>query len=237
MFLFIKDIKFIIFLMVALTVGATFVLKYNSGSSAYIAAKANGKIDIVVDPGHGEFDPGAIGIGNVYEKDINLAVALKLRDALIKAGYKVGMTRTTDKACGQGLDYDNRNKKRTDTRWRTNYINASGASLLISIHMNKFPQSQYKGAQIFYSENAKSESIELAKKVQEGFKTDLGSTREAKSLGKSVFIMEQTKIPALLVECAFLSNWDDLTRIQQPWYQDKLIASIVNGVSSFVTPQ
>lgn len=102
---------------------------------------------IVIDPGHGGNDPGKIGINDVPEKDVNLAISLELKEILEQNDCRVVMTRQKDEALYQAGDT---NKKVADLRARCQMINDSGADAVISIHQNSFTAESSRGAQVFY---------------------------------------------------------------------------------------
>ena len=109
------------------------------------------KAVVIIDPGHGGFDPGKVGVNQSLEKDINLAISKKLSDMLASNGYTVYMTRTEDVALCQG---DEKSKKMADMKNRVAMIEEKAPSLVVSIHQNSFSAGT-KGAQVFY--HAKSE--------------------------------------------------------------------------------
>ena len=97
---------------------------------------------IIIDPGHGGFDGGAVGVNGTVEKDINLAISLKLRDMLTDAGFSVVMTRDTDRALNDSDDTTIRRRKISDMRNRLNLTKLYPGSVLISIHQNKLAGQQ-----------------------------------------------------------------------------------------------
>ena len=122
---------------------------------------------ILIDPGHGGIDGGAKSQSGTIEKDINLQIALKLRDNLEEKGYKVCMTRESD----EGLYQEGKTvkeKKREDLNKRVSLKTETNCDIFVSIHQNMFPQSKCYGAQVWYASNEKS--YELATKVQESIK-------------------------------------------------------------------
>ena len=108
---------------------------------------------IIIDAGHGGVDSGAVGINNVLEKDINLQIALKLKALFDVSGFATKMTRYLDESIHNQDSNTIHSKKVSDLKNRLNIVNENSNNLLISIHQNKFKDSKYKGAQIFYSQN------------------------------------------------------------------------------------
>lgn len=186
---------------------------------------------IVVDAGHGGFDPGKVGVNGELEKDINLSIAIKLKDYLEYSGAHVIMTREDDKGL---YSESSSNKKREDMNKRKEIINSSGGDILVSIHQNSFPQEKYKGAQVFYfdsSDNGKT----LAQCIQQEIKTfvDNGNNRQIKD-SDSYFILKQTNIPGVIVECGFLSNYKEAELLTTDVYQDKIAWAICIGIMKFL---
>ena len=203
--------------------GATFVR--HRGTSAEDAAAPSRPI-IVIDAGHGGEDGGASGEDGTKEKDLNLLVAQSLADILTAAGYDVRMTRTDDRLLydlyGDLTDYKG-HKKTYDLRNRLRFTEEAGADLLISIHMNKFPQSQYSGLQVYYSPNA-PESRTVAEVIRNYTKLYLQpeNERETKAATSSIYLLHRIQRPAVMVECGFLSNEEELSRLKDDTYRRQL---------------
>lgn len=194
----------------------------------------NKEFKIVVDAGHGGFDPGKVGVNGKLEKDINLAIAKKLKAYLEYSGAEVVMTREDD--VGLYNEYS-KNKKRDDMNRRKEIINTCGADIMVSIHQNSFVQEKYKGAQVFYF--AKSEEgKKLAGCIQQGIKTfvDKENNRQVKD-SNSYFVLKQTKIPSVIVECGFLSNYEEAELLSKEDYQDKIAWAIYIGIMKFSTEE
>lgn len=203
--------------------GATFVR--HSGTSAEDAAAPSRPI-IVIDAGHGGEDGGASGEDGTKEKDLNLLVAQSLADILTAAGYDVRMTRTDDRLLydlyGDLTDYTG-HKKTYDLRNRLRFTEEAGADLLISIHMNKFPQPQYSGLQVYYSPTA-PESRTVAEVIRNYTKLYLQpeNERETKAATSSIYLLHRIQRPAVMVECGFLSNEEELSRLKDDTYRRQL---------------
>ncbi|MBQ5590796.1 MAG: N-acetylmuramoyl-L-alanine amidase [Clostridia bacterium] len=185
---------------------------------------------IIVDAGHGGFDGGAVK-GNIIEKDINLRFALSLEPMLKAFGYKVLMTRTTDSSTEDAGLSTIRQKKVSDIKNRLSLIENNEIECFISLHQNMFSQSAYKGTQVFYSDNNASSEI-YAKCIKENIQGLLQTEnkREIKSCGKNIYLMYYTTKPAVLVECGFMSNYEELNLLLDENYRKKLNFCILNGV-------
>lgn len=193
--------------------------------------KKNSEITIVVDPGHGGRDPGKVGVNGALEKDINLAIALRLRDLLEEDGFNVIMTRTED----EGLYSENdSNKKRADLNKRVDIINSSNALFAVSIHQNSFTQENVKGAQVFYhsqSEQGKNLAVILQEQIKETIGD--GNHRKAKS-NTSYYMLKHTVCPLVIVECGYLSNREEAALLTNPEYQGKMAAAIHLGILKYI---
>lgn len=189
---------------------------------------------IVLDAGHGGADGGAVGIGDIYEKDINLAIALKLRDFLRFFGFDVIMTRETDISIhDSGLDTI-REQKVSDIKNRLKIINSNPDCILISIHQNKFEQSKYKGTQVFYSSNNSSGQV-LAQCIQQSVAVNLqpDNTRQIKAMGTDSYIMQNSHVPSVLIECGFISNQSDIDNLTNEDYQKQYCLAVLNGLFDY----
>lgn len=186
---------------------------------------------IVVDAGHGGLDGGAVSKSGISEKDINLKIAFYLKNYLEINGAKVIMTRTSDKSLHSDDKGSVKSKKRSDLLTRRNMANSADADILISIHLNFFEQSKYKGAQVFY-EGLHKESANLAQKIQNEFKNSLDSSnnRQIAKIDSSKIMYQNLTLPAVIAECGFLSNPDEAEKLCTKEYQEKVALCISMGV-------
>lgn len=225
-----KKISFVIALM------TTFLINSYSPVLANNNIFANERI-ILIDPGHGGFDGGAVSPRGTVEKDINLKISIKLKDKLEKDGYKVVMTRMEDKA----LCEDNTpkgSKKISDLNNRCKMKNTSNCSMFISIHLNKFPQGKYYGAQVWYSKNPGS--AKFANIIQKNFKIDIDSTNnrvEKPAKGNYKILRCKDEIPSVIIECGFLSNSAEENRLKNEEYQNNIAESIKKSVNMYFENQ
>ena len=181
---------------------------------------------VILDAGHGGWDPGKTGSTNYAdEKTLNLAVVEKLQGYLEQSGATVYLTRDTDEALGGG--------KREDMAERKRIANESGADILVSIHQNAFPSATAKGAQVFYHKNSDA-AKRLAECLQESLRERLdgGNSRQAKE-NADYYILRKTELPAAIVDCGFLSNREEETLLNDENYQDKLAWAIYCGISDY----
>lgn len=187
---------------------------------------------IIIDPGHGGEDPGKVSAGGVFEKDINLAVAQKLKTLLIQGGGIVHMTREEDKALSDGEDTV-RARKRADLRKRVELIQDTKADLYVAIHCNAFPSGRWNGAQTFYAPEVLG-SKELAECIQEELIAFPGNTTRKTKTDITSYIFKNATIPIANVELGFLSNPEEEKLLQNSAYQDKLTWSIYAGIVRYL---
>lgn len=189
---------------------------------------------IVVDAGHGGIDGGAVSKKGIPEKDINLKIAFYLKNYLEKNGAKVIMTRTKDQSLYTNEKGSIKSKKRSDLTKRKNIANNADADILISIHLNYFEQSKYKGAQVFY-EGLHKESVDLAQKIQNELKNGLDNSnnRQVAQIDSSKIMYQNLNLPAVIAECGFLSNPDEAEKLCTREYQEKVALCISLGVIKY----
>lgn len=188
---------------------------------------------IVIDAGHGGVDPGAVGDNGALEKDINLAVALCLRDILRINGYEVIMTREEDISIHDPGITKISAIKTSDLKNRLQLLDSCPDALAVSIHQNSFPQSQYHGAQMFYGPNH-PDSLPLANAIQTAFRAlQPDNERAVKRATSDVYIIYNARLPIVLVECGFVSNPEECRNLCDTQYQQKIAFSIFAGISAF----
>ena len=188
---------------------------------------------IIIDAGHGAPDGGAVGSTGILEKDLNLSVAMKLQKFFESNGTNVIITRSDDNGI-YDISGSIKNKKVSDIKNREEIIAESNADLFISIHMNKFPESKYSGPQVFFSANNKSSEL-LAKCIQGSMIKALNpeNKREIKKADGSIYLLKKAKIPAVLVECGFLSNSLEEQKLIDEKYQRQLAWSMYCGIIEY----
>ena len=179
---------------------------------------------VIIDPGHGGGDPGAIGLTGTLEKDINLNIALKLQKFIEQSGGITLMTRTEDEMLAQN--------KREDMKLRKRLREENSGDIFISIHLNSFPQESCKGAQTFYANNEESKS--LAEKIQKNMVKFLeeDNSRVAKKL-IDVYLLKDVNVPSVIVECGFLSNSREEKLLKDEEYQSRVAFSIFAGLCEY----
>ena len=218
-------------LTVGVLAGALVLTAASTGSGVVrTMAESRAPCTLVIDAGHGGFDGGAVGANGTCEQDINLSIARRVQLLAGFFGTRTEMTRPDENA----LDYDPsqpvRHNKVTDIKAREKIVADTANPVFVSIHLNKFSDPQYHGAQVFYSANHAA-SRTLAEQLQADLITgaDPENHRQVKQAEKSIYLMKQLDCPAVIVECGFLSNPDEEARLAQPEYHKKLALCIACG--------
>ena len=185
---------------------------------------------IIIDPGHGGRDPGAVGKNGKSEKDINLSISKKLKKQLDHSGQVVVLTREKDE---ENLKEGSKWMQAVELRARKKIIDEANPKMVISIHLNSFTDPSEHGAQVFYAGDF-TESKRLGEIIQSELRSmiDPENKREAKAT-TSLFVIKNLKAPAVLVECGFLSNQTEELKLASDDYQDKLARAIFSGVNKF----
>lgn len=187
---------------------------------------------IVIDPGHGGEDPGALGSTGVHEKDIVLEVSKKLADILRQAGAEVLLTRESDRDLSDPNTRNSHKAKVEDLTHRVELANNRRADLFISVHVNSFPDRRENGAQTF-SQPGSAESKKLAIAIQQEINRFLENPgREAKQV--DYFANRMTKMPSVIVEIGFISNPQEEKLMLDPLYQNKIAWSIYAGIARYL---
>ena len=191
---------------------------------------------IVLDAGHGGIDGGCSTADGVPEKGINLNILLDLREMLEISGYKVQVTRDTDRSIHDKGIEGIANQKSSDMDNRLKILNEPKNAVCLSIHQNQFTDPKYSGAQMFYSDtNPRSES--LAQILQSQFQMMLQPTndRETKLCGKELFLCYFCEHPMVMAECGFLSNPEEAELLKTEEYQKKVAFTLYSGLQLWLT--
>ncbi len=226
----------ILFFIISLSIIA--VLDRNNSSINNIDSKAVNATPVaskvvVIDAGHGKPDEGAVGIYGTTEEAINLKIALKLQRLIEQSGGIVYLTRSDE----NGIYSDNANtireKKKSDVRNRVIIGNGEDVDILVSIHLNKYPESKYSGWQTFYQKEN-----EYSKRLAENIQNSLNDAidKENDRLPRpidNVYIMKNVENPSVIVECGFLSNPEEAKLLEEEDYQNKLVWGIYIGIQNY----
>ena len=226
-------------LTILLVIVMLFIIKESSQLASVVSShieksendKVNNAPTIVIDAGHGGIDPGKIGVNGAYEKDINLAIALKLEKLLRANGINTVMTRTEDK----GLYNENdSNKKVQDMKNRLAIIEDAQPALAVSIHQNSYPDESVSGVQVFYYKDS-LKGKEAAQIMQSQMIKTLKPEKErAAKENKTYYLLKKTSVPLLIIECAFMSNSSEAQLLTQNDYQERVAWSIYMGIIQYL---
>lgn len=191
---------------------------------------------IVIDPGHGGPDGGAIGKDKTSEKHIALRVAKITKDYLQEAGAVVYLTREDDRDLAEEDVRGLSKRKSQDIRNRLKFIHEKEADLFISIHLNALPSNRWHGAQTFYYPTF-PENEYLAEMIQSEIIRNLENTDRVALQINGIYLLKYAEVPGALVEIGFLSNDKELELLKDKDYQQKMAASIYQGIVRYVSEE
>ena len=210
---------------------ATVLAKTREGTTAVFSNKISQRI--IIDAGHGFPDGGAVGSCGSVECTLNLEIAKLIEKELKSKGYDVIMTRTGENCLSDEAD-SIAGRKRSDMYKRLDIINSSGADIFVSIHMNKFSNPVYRGAQVIYSRNfLQSRSLALHIQAELNNIAENKKKREALKAPSSLFLLKKAQIPSVIVECGFLSNFEEEALLGTKEYQVKLSRAVTSGIEKY----
>ena len=189
---------------------------------------------VILDAGHGGSDPGKIGLNNLLEKDINLAITEKVKKCLEKEKITAELTRKEDKGLvttGDG------SKKTEDMQARVKMINETKPVLTVSIHQNSYQDSSVCGPQVFYYEDS-VRGKNLAEFIQEELNLGLKVKRPRVAKGnKTYYLLKRSESVLNIVECGFLTNPEEAGLLCKEEYQNKIVEAIVKGIEQYLKQQ
>ncbi len=186
---------------------------------------------VIVDAGHGGRDPGKVGVDGCLEKDLNLEIAKKVQAVLEQQDVKVIMVRDTD----MGLyEEQTSNKKVQDMKNRCALINETAPDCVVSIHQNSYHEEYVSGAQVFYySSSVEGKALAEALQSELISYADTENHRQAKA-NDSYYLLKKTEAPIAIVECGFLSNWEEAAKLQDDGYQSRIAWAISMGILMYL---
>ena len=194
-------------------------------STIHSSLPLSGKL-IIIDAGHGSKDVGT-SYNDILEKDLNLNISKKIEEQLIMNGASVILVREGDYDLSSP---NSRKRKRSDFNNRIEYINNSNADIYLSIHINYLNDKKYNGAQVFYN---KDKNKKLANTIQ----MELNKITTPRAIKKTpnVYMYDKLKIKGVLIECGFLSNYNERNKLINDDYQTLLSKTIVDGITKYFT--
>lgn len=230
-----KYIKHIVFGLVSLLLVGASIIEIKSSSEDVIKLMPITNKTIIVDAGHGGIDPGAMTDDeSIKEKDVNLKITMKLKELLEASGAMVILTRNDDTSLYKEEEGKTiRQKYNENLKNRKKIIKESSADMFVSIHLNKFEQSKYYGAQTFYP-YGKNEDKQLATYIQAELKRVVDNTnnREIKPRN-DLYLLKENEIPSTLIECGFLSNDKEAKLLNDEEYQNEIAWAIYVGIQRY----
>lgn len=212
------------------------IYSLNIGASTVTAAGAEVQKTVILDAGHGGEDPGKVSnYSDLKEKDVNLKIAFKVKELLEKENYKVIMTREEDKLVYTEGTTNIYEKRRQDLTQRKKIMDESGADIVVSIHLNGFPEAKYYGAQTFYPPNS-DKSLKLANSLQKSLREliDPQNSRQPQEKKEPIVILRELVTPTAIVECGFLSNAEEEKKLATEEYQVKIAGAIADGIRNYM---
>jgi N-acetylmuramoyl-L-alanine amidase len=213
---------------------AIYSLNMNMDTQASITGKELQRT-VVIDAGHGGEDPGKVSsYSDLKEKDLNLKIAVKVKELLENDNYKVIMTREEDKLVYTEGTTNIYEKRKQDLTRRKDIMDNGGAQIVVSIHLNSFSDSRYYGAQTFYPPNS-PESLKLANSLQSTLrdKLDKDNKRAPQEKKDPIVILTDLKTPTTIVECGFLSNAAEEQKLGTEEYQSRIADAIKEGIEKY----
>ena len=208
------------------------ILGDRGATAASLTAPLENRHCFIIDAGHGGIDGGAVSCTGVHESKLNLEISLRLNDLMHLLGYDTKMIRTEDISIyTQGNSIAGR--KASDLKERVRIVNETENGILLSIHQNHYSDSIYSGGQMFYPKT--EDSQELANLLQTAFVTSLnpGSNRKAKPV-EGLYLMKHIQKTGVLIECGFLSNYQEEYQLRQPDYQKNICCVIASVCGQFL---
>lgn len=218
-------------ILIGLFIGTKAVEKL---SAIDASAESGAYKTVIIDAGHGGPDGGTSADDGSLEKDINLQIAIKLNEILQSMGVNTVMTRTEDISIHDDSAQTIRQKKVSDIKNRLNIINETDDAIFVSIHQNHFSDSQYSGTQVFYSKNNPlSQTLANCIRLPVISYLQTDNTREIKQSGTDIYLLYHAQKPAVMVECGFLSNYQETENLKSEEYQQQLAFLIAIGIMDY----
>ena len=213
----------------------TVMLNFTDVFSDSASATAEALPVIIIDAGHGGEDGGTQSSDGTLEKQINLEISLKLQDVLLSRGFDTVMTREGDYMIYDETASTQREKKVSDIHNRMKLVDENGECILISVHQNYFGESKYSGTQVFYSKNNPDSEIladEIQKSVVSALQTD--NSRQIKESGTDIYLLYHSQVPSVMVECGFMSNEAEASKLKDESYQKQMSEAIAEGLVRYI---
>lgn len=229
MFVTLKLKKLVMIIVAVLLIAAVILFAARIKANNTAAFLTQSRYTLVIDPGHGGIDGGAIAKSGTKESDINLTIALKMRALAEFLGQNYVMTRDTD----TDNSGDEKYSEHDNLVKRAELTNSTPDAVLISVHQNNYPSPLVKGAEVMYSLDDKSRELGLI--TQDNLITylDPENRRVARPAPESLLLTSSVNCPAVLVECGFMSNPDEAEKLTSNEYTTKIAAILIGSYMQF----
>ena len=215
----------IVLILLCQILGTYLKKEFRAGQEAEETGAALTEPTVVLDPGHGGIDAGKPGINGVEEKEINLKIALKIKELLNEKNIEVVMTRDTDDRLADS--------QREDLKERVAVMNREKPVISVSIHQNSYHEENVHGAQVFY--HSQSEEGERASAMIQECLNELQPDNEKKiKSNDTYYILKKTEVPTVIVECGFLSNYEEAQKLSSDSYQEEIAVAVAEGVFLYI---
>ncbi len=212
----------------------TFNIVKNKNRTVYTSTSVSEFDTVILDAGHGGYDGGAVAPDGTLEKDLNLQITKKLKVILELYGYNVILTRIDDNSLHDSDAKTLRQQKVSDIHNREKIIKSNPDTVFVSIHQNNFYDSGVHGAQIFYSDNNPLSHV-LAQSVNNSVTKFIqpDNNRGIKKSGTEIYLLYHSDIPSIMIECGFLSNYNDLNKLKNNEFQKEITLAITEGILNY----
>lgn len=226
-----KGLKPAAIFLVLSVMGMLVLSVFWQGSAAVVSHLEDHRHVVMLDPGHGGYDPGAITTQGVYEKAINLKIAQDVKEMLRPSGIEIYLTREEDMDYAPDSVKGKTTKKQIDLNHRIEMAKEAKADVFVSLHVNATATGQKSGAETFY--HYKSDSgKKLAEWIQQELIKIPGMNRRVAKPG-DFYIINNTSMPAVIVEVGYLSNVKEQKKLQESWYQEQLARAVAKGIAKY----
>lgn len=220
-------LSFMLLIGIGLLLGAV----YKHEKSMICSAGMSYGQTVILDAGHGGEDGGAVAYDGTAEKDLNLLMTQNIALYFELFGIRYIPVRTDDRSVGENTLPSIRERKISDIKNRFALVNETDNSVLLSVHMNQYVAQQYCGTQVFYSASAK-DSERLAQSIQETVVSMMqkDNARKVKPSDENIYLLYKAAHPSVMVECGFLSNFEELEKLKNKTYRSCLSYCITKGL-------
>lgn len=218
-------IKYRVLIVFALLAAAVTAAVFKPETKNAMSDSRYGENTVLIDPGHGGADGGAVSVSGVKESEYNLEISLRLAEILRRDGYNVILTRSEDVSLADS--------KKEDMKKRRSLIESSGQEVTVSIHQNFISDSSCVGPQVFYDGESK-DSERFAALLQDYLNCVSNNERKREAKPADYYIVKSGKKPVVIIECGFISNENEEQLLKMPGYQLKIANAVAGGIKKWL---